>query len=517
MSIFSRILLLTCFSQVLFAQEYLDQGVDWTTAKRNRFYLEDQGSRIMPYSWSKALRDPDGQLFFRDSGKRFGLLPNPESAYGLPVGFFVVSDKKNTDLSMNCAACHTRQITVDGQEYRIDGGPAFVDFHKFFVDLFKAVEYTLSNKDALKKFAQEVGTSSTGIKTALRKWYTMNYLVYGSTLPSEPWGVGRLDALSNIMNRVTGAMIGKPPSFLISENVVVADFPVRFPFLWNASRQDLTQWTGSSLNGNTDYALARNSGEVCGVWGMIHPRGNNFLADNTTNYYGLMNIEALIRKIGPPAWPWEIDVEKATQGAKLYEDNCSSCHGIKPGKLYDTWSTPVMVVGTDTWYWKNLSRTAPFSGSLTGRANPETGMIMPPNDASALALTGLLNVSALTQKFPWINLNTVTNDSNRVPGSYESRVLEGIWASAPYLHNGSVPSLAELLKPASQRIKVFQVGPAYDLKNVGLAQPQPDDAVTSTFNASDDLDSGDSNLGHEYGTDLDPNEKEILLEYLKTL
>lgn len=516
-----------CFSQALFAQEvYVYQGEAWTTVERQAFYTQDQGSRIMPYSWMKALREADGQLFLRDSGERFGFIPNqtsPTNSDSLPVGFFVVGYGKNAQFSMNCAVCHTRQITVDHQKYRIDGGPALIDHYKWFVDLFKAVEHTKSNKQAFMKFQKEVGTPSVVLLKALDEWYTKNWLVYGSTLPSEPWGVGRLDALSNIINRVTGAMIGKPPSFLIPENVAPADFPVRFPFLWNASRQDLTQWTGSSINGNEDYALQRNASQVGGVWGMIHPRGNNFLVDNTNNYDGLMKLEESVKKIGPPVWPWEVDSDKAAQGAALYDEHCASCHGITEGAprppVSDTWYTPVLNVGTDTWYWHNLGRIAASSGLLTGRKNPFSGEEIPPNDARALSLVAVLNVSALIQKFPQIDL-TLKKDPSRTPepGSYESRVLQGIWAAAPYLHNGSVPTLADLLKPAVDRTKVFQVGPAYDLENVGLAQPQPDGEVTSTFYANtDDLNSGDSNAGHEYGVYLDSNEKEALLEYLKTL
>ena len=50
--------------------------------------------------------------------------------------------------------------------------------------------------------------------------------------------------------------------------------------------------------------------------------------------------------------------------------------------------------------------------------------------------------------------------------------MQGIWAAAPYLHNGSVPTLAELLKPPAQRVKQFKIGPAYDTVNVGLAIEQ---------------------------------------------
>jgi hypothetical protein len=103
---------------------------------------------------------------------------------------------------------------------------------------------------------------------------------------------------------------------------------------------------------------------------------------------------------------------------------------------------------------------------------------------------------------------------------YEARVLKGIWAAAPYLHNGSVPSLAELLKPPAERARTFKVGPAYDIENVGLAKEQTKFDYTYTANADSEglgRSSGNCNCGHDYGTDLKPEEKKALLEYLKSL
>ena len=99
--------------------------------------------------------------------------------------------------------------------------------------------------------------------------------------------------------------------------------------------------------------------------------------------------------------------------------------------------------------------------------------------------------------------------------AYEARVLEGIWA-APYLHNGSVPTLAELLKPAAERVRSFKVGPAYDLVNVGLAVQQSKFDHTLETTDCSDRNSGNSRCGHEFGTTLS-EEKKALLEYLKTL
>ena len=110
-------------------------------------------------------------------------------------------------------------------------------------------------------------------------------------------------------------------------------------------------------------------------------------------------------------------------------------------------------------------------------------------------------------------------DSTAKPvNAYESRVLQGIWSTAPYLHNGSVPTLAELLKPADQRVAAFKIGPSYDIQNVGLAVEQSQFNYTLATADCTNLNSGNSRCGHEFGTTtLSADEKKALLEYLKTL
>ena len=105
-------------------------------------------------------------------------------------------------------------------------------------------------------------------------------------------------------------------------------------------------------------------------------------------------------------------------------------------------------------------------------------------------------------------------------GSFESKVLQGVWSAAPYLHNGSVPTLAALLTPSASRPTSFQVGPVYDTTNVGLATDQPGGSATVRVTTDCSTMNGNSNCGHEgpgFGTDLTPDEKKALIEYLKTL
>jgi processive rubber oxygenase RoxA-like protein len=98
--------------------------------------------------------------------------------------------------------------------------------------------------------------------------------------------------------------------------------------------------------------------------------------------------------------------------------------------------------------------------------------------------------------------------------AYRARPLNGIWAMAPYLHNGSVPSLYQLLLPASQRSKVFYVGSwEFNPQTVGL---EADNDFLGSF-TFDTAKTGNSNAGHEYGTDLSDDDRKALIEYLKTL
>lgn len=116
--------------------KYADQGASWTAANRDDFYSLDQGARIMPFSWFKALRHPDGKHFLDDGLTRYGYLPNPSSPTpGLPVGFLAASDNGARFFSMTCSACHTRQIDVKGVSWRVDGGPALSDFQALLADI----------------------------------------------------------------------------------------------------------------------------------------------------------------------------------------------------------------------------------------------------------------------------------------------------------------------------------------------------------------------------------------------
>lgn len=300
---------------------------------------------------------------------------------------------------------------------------------------------------------------------------------------------------------------------------------------------------------------------------MFHPKkdswrllGIDYLHHNSANFQGLNALEDLVRKIGAPKWPWKIDQALATKGKAIFarkteQGGCADCHGIQPGVTrfpdQKTWATPIQDVGTDSREYTVLSWTVK-TGVLEGAKIPFLAEPLKPVD-TAFNVLGTSVIGSILQHYVPVLLKADDAQAQKKVGqlgaqaeassafppetaslkgafrapaavvkgapsyAYEARVLEGIWAAAPYLHNGSVPTLAELLKPAAERVRSFKVGPAYDLVNVGLAVQQSKFDYTLDTTDCSDRNSGNSRCGHEFGTSLSAEEKKALLEYLKTL
>jgi hypothetical protein len=456
------------------------------------------------------------------------------------------------------------------------------------------------------------GAPSTDQKTQLRKevetWYLPYHTIMSIALPKDkPWGPARLDAVTMILNRLTGLDIGPAPDHIIQSNIRLADTPVRYPFVWNAPIQDKTQWPGFADNGNALLGLSRNYGEVLGVFADFYPKkapwrilGYDYLEQNSANFDGLKALENLVKKIGPPAWPWKegkwaVNAKLAAQGKQIYESQtktesggCAACHGIHKGEprgLNKTWATPLCYVGTDAKEFDLFALTVD-TGVLAGAKIPFLEQPLKAKDENAVKVLSLVGMGTLLQytKSPKTldlelkaqtklglierlagdvkngkikeltdqlrkkQAEMVTSENAVLKGvyqpmpaadkalpdgywckdkftdpspaiAYESRVLQGIWATAPYLHNGSVPTLAALLEPVQNRPAEFKVGPAYDPEKIGLAVEQSkfDYVLKTTDCEGANVKSGNSRCGHEFGTKLSPEEKAALLEYLKIL
>ena len=301
-------------------------------------------------------------------------------------------------------------------------------------------------------------------------------------VPSTPDGPARVDAFGVARNR------------LYPHSPVPTTAPVSYPHLWGFGQNVWLHY-----DANTTSVMERNLGQALGVGGVFDP----VTLKSTLNPINIHQLELLARQLPPPAWPAffpPIDAAKVRQGEPLYVQNCAGCHQDPPAPDI---CFPLDVIGTDPL--RAINFTTPLgNGRFT--------------DSVAPLLRGMKYAAYETFGVPrdlWPIYNGIPDDSVvwRVTGQYGVRTLAGAWATAPYLHNGSVPSLYELLLPDSRRSPAFPLGHAeYDPVRVGYSMTAP----AGTFQFVTSL-PGNANSGHQYGTSLSEEERMALLEYLKTL
>ncbi len=538
----------------------LSQG--WSYAESKEFWFTPQGSLLVPYSWYLNLEQAGNQTKFRDDSNmdRLRFLPaeqdgkwNPDA---LPIGF--TKEKTNFGnwemMGLTCAACHTSRIELNGKTVQVEGGPAMADFETFLEELVAALDATSNQNDKFQRFAQSVVGESSGakadaLKTDLQTWTKRLGDRMRMNKPTFAPGYARVDALGNILNQVVAQDLGIP------ENAQAPDAPVSYPVIWDGHAQDFVQWNGSAPNADPG-SLLRNIGEVLGVFGSMQftPREGHIAIYKTSSVdvANLKRIEDLVTKLWSPVWPDSfpaIDQAKAAEGAKLYHANCSGCHPVIQRDDPNRYIKVVMIgsdeLGVDNTLGERfLPRTAK-TGSLKGSVifvNPAQTF----GDTAPAALvlrnavfgvqTGKQEIGIPKLQVPFTGdpdadfkrmENFVTSKREAIESlvgtpvqltktMYKARPLNGVWSSAPYLHNGSVPSLWEMLQKPENRVKKFSVGSRqYDPKNVGFQTISSENGVN--YYTYDTSLKGNANTGHDKGTSLSDDQKWQLIEYLKTL
>jgi len=553
---------------------YLEQN--WDESDRQWFYTTPQGSKLISYSWAMALELPEAETRWVTTLAGFGFIPNGTSAVnpdGLPVG--VVRDGQH--LGLTCAACHTGQLEYGGTAYRIDGGPSDADLYTFLDSLGDAVSATArsgANGAKFLRFAQAVlGEGDT--PAARRKLFAelgafnayFTQFVKDST-PSVAWGPARTDAFGMIFNRVTAIDLKLPA------NNRKPDAPVSYPFVWDSSWHNKVQWNASAPNSFAVERLARNVGEVLGVFAEIEIKKPSliplrFWYPSTANRVNLLDIEDRLADLRSPKWPAAfppLDAAKVTRGQAVYTGQCLSCHAIAtPGRHQNITVTALNVVGTDPrmtvvaanrqaktgvlqgvkaaiLFGPKLGASAP-AGTVTmnaivgailspvdeksgGAAPPPTGANADSGDADRATLRAQLlggprrsgdteppSRADLETSLKALGAQQLSDQAITSDVAYKARPLDGIWATAPYLHNGSVPSLWDLLLPSADRPKTFHVGSReFDPVNVGLRPTE----TPGSFLLDTSIE-GNWNIGHPWGTTLSEEDRWALLEYLKSL
>ena len=212
------------------------------------------------------------------------------------------------------------------------------------------------------------------------------------------------------------------------------------------------------------------------------------------------DIERWIESLEAPRWPWAVDAALADKGRAIFQQHCADCHGTYHAagtekETYPDRIVEIAEVGTDRVRFDSL--TAKERGDLN------------------------------KSWFGHEGADAATMRDRESPSGYVAPPLDGIWASAPYLHNGSVPTLWHLLHPAKRPAVWKRTPSGYDQVRVGLeveemeAMPQvagggkPSSAERRRyFNTSKP---GKSAKGHDFPDVLDEDEKTAVLEYLKTL
>jgi hypothetical protein len=555
----------------------LKQG--WSADVQNKFWFTSQGAQIMPYSWFTWLEQADNSSFFRNSKhmEEIGYLPmktSKDNPSGLPIGFAMSKAKSAKDAYMGftCSACHSNQLDYNGVSYLIDGAPTLANFVLFFDKIVDALNATHSdeakfNRFALRVLGQEYSKTKAKqlknklLEAAIKAGQRQEVNALPPDYPEDFTSYARLDAFGNIQNAGTAFALRD----LENKNPPTA--PVSYPFLWGTHQSDVVQWNASAPNTPLVGPMVRNVGEVVGVFGGLQIKRANWLKRlfgikhsyaSTVDFHGLGALEGYVKILTSPRWEETnlpaIDEDLSKKGFDLFETHCKSCHEVIPhdkeGDHYVANKTSLVELGTDPMMAWNIpndkAKTLFLEGSksdivvgdrfgVTTRAldipiNGVIGLVLA-NPIEALEggfITKAVKKQRLQEHTDTLDMQlekqdkissvTFESDKKDLTGLvYKGRPLNGIWATAPYLHNGSVPNLWELLQVPRTRVSEFWVGSReFDPVNVGYVSSEG----KSLFKVNMDngrIMEGNSNRGHKYGTELEDDDKWALIEYMKSL
>jgi hypothetical protein len=519
-----------------------------------------------------------------------------------PSIYFPSINRRAAAAGFTCAACHTGQLIYDDKRYVVDGGPATVDLGQLTKALGAALGQTALSSEFLlfngrfERFAKNVLGNNDNVLTRKRLKAelsaTLAKLAKEVDVINVTEGFGRLDALNRIGNQVFSSDMNRP------SNYSPINAPVNFPHIWTTPWFDWVQYDGSIMQ-----PLVRNSGEALGVKAFVDTEGPDAQRfASSVDVPGLVAIESWIAGSHPlpkrefngldaPKWPTgfpKINETLAEHGAALYKELCQGCH-LPPVNSNEFWDPqywqpikyveygeaketpdpyltlniiPLDKIGTDVAQAEVLpKRTVDTTG-----LNLDVEICTPlPTEAgysalefvklgdSATSMYGLA-LGAFVQRVNtrWFEQNFVPpRDIPKMEGErpnclqvsqgYKARPLNGVWATAPFLHNGSIATVYDLLSTQKERPRFIELGSQkFDPERLGLAQSEQivelnkkaesvADYVDGLFildthkpgnrntgHIFDDEQSSDSAVGR-IGRRLDHQEKMAVIEYLKTL
>jgi RoxA-like, cytochrome c-like len=526
----------------------------WSQPERDEYYHLAEGSELMPYALLANLKSvKTGKPFIRNL-ERFGFLPDhagPNNPYNLPVGV-TVSRSRNAGsvgieiVGFNCAACHVGEITYRGRRLRIDGAPSLVNLQAYQLEFKESLDAAMKSPTELVslilaierqrnaqstppaedagKYASDSSVQSAGnvepAPNADSSFHSVSSAAADAAVPAAaPDFKDRLKAdialfKARLAYLENGKLLmdgtepgpGRIDAFGAARNLLFPKYamkmqsPVSFPFIWsvpdNIGRKPADfRWI--HYDGNTNSILERNIGQALGMGAVFDPK----TYESTLRIANLHRLEVLTHELQPPKWPADvlgpIDEAKAQQGEQIFKQRCANCHQDRMYKQTE--------IGTDP------NRANSFGQPVAGIPFPK---------AVSPILDGLKKRAFADDAIGASDQATMDAAPVvwRATAQYLARPLAGVWATAPYLHNGSVPTLYDLLHPESRPVKFVVGNREFDAVKVGYQSGL--DAAGPNVWILDTTQPGNSNIGHSgdaFGTTLPEDQKSALLEYLKKL
>jgi hypothetical protein len=494
----------------------------WSSEDLNFFLHGSMSTEVVPEPVLRAFIKTYPDLFPSPDLSHLGLVPDPD--FGWPIGLSRKEVKHlggMPSLGINCASCHFVQITSSASAHPISvlGGTSHFNVEAYFGSVLVAT-FRTADPANMKRFAGAYMAASDpdvdeSTQNLLAEEWDKQKEKIEATMKADPGGSKGVEpgalheiapgalqlddeslehekdlaafshSILKLFHNMRAALHvpdqppeKAPPSSgpgrndafgILSASLLNAPqpyAPIKFGLVWNVDKRTWVHW-----DGNTKSPIARNLLASLGLGAPLHGKQGNL------DFAAVKRQTDLSERIRPPRYPFKIDQAAAKRGAAHFDAKCNSCHG---GPESDKRLYPVAEVGTDP------GRANMFTEKLAGDFNKflaelEAVGYQPPREFGV-----------------------------RSTGKYWAASLDGVWARVPYLHNGSVRTMQELLTPPAQRAKTFHRGSQdYDSTQMGYT-----DVGAYVF---DTATRGNSNAGHDYGTALTADEKRDLLEYLKTL
>jgi mono/diheme cytochrome c family protein len=253
--------------------------------------------------------------------------------------------------------------------------------------------------------------------------------------------------------------------------------PLDVPPWWRMKKKNAMFYDASGRGDQTRHMMLASS--LC----------TDSVAEASAIYDYFADVRAFIASVEPPKYPFPVDSALAARGRTVFESTCSGCHGTYGDKpTYPNLLIPLKIIGTDS----SILAVGYDKGPLVD----------------------------------WLNGSVYGTDAPYVPGDgYVPPPLDGIWATAPFLHNGSVPTVQALLDSKSRPqfwSRTFdsrdydQHALGWNHESLGAGQAAESDPKKRAVIYDTTL-AGYSNQGHTFGDDLTDTERTSVIEYLKTL